>query len=521
LKNLLDKKNWLNMRKLLLTFIFTTTLFCVHAQNVGIGIATPLNRLHVNAPADPLRLDGLQTGASTDSIITVVNTTGVLRKRTIANVLAGNAWTVTGNSGLSAATNFLGHTDYVSMVMRTFNQRSGFIDVDSTRRNNSIGNRAMNPALTGIGNNTMGSFSLNKVTSGNNNISMGDSALFNLTTGSENIGIGTDALASIVTATGNVAIGMSALRNSVSSENIALGSNAAAANIVGSNVLAVGANALLNNQTVNTLVAVGNNALRNITVGLENVAVGYNTGLTLTNASYNVLLGHYALSSAANANQNTIIGHNAALAYTATGNTNNTFIGYQTAFTQVGGNGNTFIGFGIDVAPASSSFSNSTGLGQGVQITASNQVRVGNTSVNSIGGQVGWTTFSDERIKKDIRENIPGLSFIMNLRPVTYFYDNNALHKLQTGQAGLLPDNTIRYSGFVAQEVLQAATASGYDFSGVDKPTNEHTPYGIRYAEIVVPLVKAVQEMKQLIDKQQAEIDGLKKQLEETKSMKQ
>ncbi len=496
----------------------------ISAQNVGIGVTPPLNRLHVSAPADPLRLDGLQSGASTDSVVTV-NATGVLRRRTLANLLGTPAWAVTGNSGLNTTANYLGTSDYVSLVIRTNNQRSGYIDADSTRRNNSIGNRAMPVSPSGNGNNAFGSFSLNKITSGSSNVAIGDSAQFNMSTGTDNIALGSDALLNAVAATGNISIGSNTLRNNVAAENIAIGNNAASGNNVGSNILAIGANALLTNQATFTQIAIGNNALRLVNNGLENVAVGYNTGTTLSNASYNVLLGHYALSSATNANQNTIIGHNAALAYTGSGNTNNTFVGYQTAFTQTGGSGNTFIGFSIDVAPASSSFSNATGLGQGVLITASNQVRVGNTSVNSIGGQVGWTTFSDVRIKKDIKEDIPGLGFIMRLRPVSYFYDSEALYQLQTGikrapEAGNT-DNATRFSGFIAQEVEQAAVAAQYAFSGVDKPANDHTPYGLRYAEMVVPLVKAMQEMKQLIDRQQQEIESLKTAVKTAARVKQ
>ncbi len=35
----------------------------------------------------------------------------------------------------------------------------------------------------------------------------------------------------------------------------------------------------------------------------------------------------------------------------------------------------------------------------------------------------------------------------------------------------------------------------GFNFSGVDAPKNENDLYGLRYAEFVVPLVKAVQEL--------------------------
>jgi hypothetical protein len=53
----------------------------------------------------------------------------------------------------------------------------------------------------------------------------------------------------------------------------------------------------------------------------------------------------------------------------------------------------------------------------------------------------------------------------------------------------------IVHSGFVAQEVEKAAKELDYEFSGVDRPKNGGDFYGLRYAEFVVPLVKAVQEL--------------------------
>lgn len=485
------------------------------SQNVGIGVATPSNRLHVAAPTDPLRLEGLQSGAVTDSFVTV-NSLGIVRQRSIT--LGGTGWAITGNAGINAATNFLGTLDNTPLIFRTNNQRSGLIDPDAGRRNNAIGNRALNTTLTGTANNAMGYVALTNISSGFSNIALGDSSTYTLTSGSGNIGIGTAALASINTATGNVAIGNNALKNTVSSENIGIGNLAASANTSGSNVLAIGAGALQNNQSSFTQLAIGNNALQQIISGIENVALGYNAGTSLTSASSNVLLGHYALSSATTASNNTVVGHNAGLAYTGTGSTNNTYVGYQAGLSQTAGTGNTFIGTAVDLS-GTTNVSNSSALGQGVQITASNQVRIGNTSVNSIGGQVAWTTFSDANIKSNIREDIPGLAFIMRLRPVSYNYDLTKLQKLQgtkptaenAAEARIAPK---KFTGLLAQEVEQAAIATQYDFSGIDKPTNEHTPYGLRYSEFVAPLIKAIQEMKALIDQQQKEIEALRKLVE-------
>ena len=68
------------------------------------------------------------------------------------------------------------------------------------------------------------------------------------------------------------------------------------------------------------------------------------------------------------------------------------------------------------------------------------------------------------------------------------------------------------YSGFVAQEVEQAASDAGYDFSGVDKPKNPTGFYGLRYAEFVVPLVKAVQQQQQMIAAMDKRIEALEAQ---------
>jgi uncharacterized coiled-coil DUF342 family protein len=67
-------------------------------------------------------------------------------------------------------------------------------------------------------------------------------------------------------------------------------------------------------------------------------------------------------------------------------------------------------------------------------------------------------------------------------------------------------------TGFVAQEVEQAANELNYAFSGVDAPKNENDFYGLRYAEFVVPLAKAVQELH-------AENTQMKRDLRELKEL--
>ena len=176
-------------------------------------------------------------------------------------------------------------------------------------------------------------------------------------------------------------------------------------------------------------------------------------------------------------------------------------------------------------------------LGNTARITASNQVRIGNSSITSIGGQVDWTTLSDGRYKKDIRENVPGLQFINKLKPVTYKINVAGIRNFvkedaesaqnENESSGINSENKslietsikekekIVYTGFVAQEVEKAAKEIGYDFSGVDAPKDENDYYGLRYAEFVVPLVKAVQELSKQNDELGIMNDELKKKDEQ------
>lgn len=175
----------------------------------------------------------------------------------------------------------------------------------------------------------------------------------------------------------------------------------------------------------------------------------------------------------------------------------------------------TFVGYGADASL--NGFFNVTAIGSGAIALANNQVKLGNTLVTTIGGAVNWSVISDARFKKDIRNDVAGLDFIVQLKPVTYHYD---ILKYRNHIGESKADTTItvnmvqrkeaiRYSGFLAQEVESAAILSGYDFSGVHHPENETDTYTLSYAEFVVPLVKAIQELNsklEAINKENSEL---------------
>jgi len=133
-------------------------------------------------------------------------------------------------------------------------------------------------------------------------------------------------------------------------------------------------------------------------------------------------------------------------------------------------------------------------------------VRIGNASVTVVEGQVEYSFPSDGRVKKNIKENVPGTDFINKLRPVTYTMDSDR-HEELTGFKCVDTD-TVK-SGFIAQEVKEASEQIGYDFNGVNTPKEGEKLYTMSYDLLVPSLVKALQECIQKIERQEQDIKKL------------
>ncbi len=170
-------------------------------------------------------------------------------------------------------------------------------------------------------------------------------------------------------------------------------------------------------------------------------------------------------------------------------------------FTTSGGGPSSSIFIGNSIATGGGGPINSIFIGNGINTGgAINTAVIGNTSMTSIGGQVGWSTLSDGRFKKNISDFNLGLSFITKLNPKSYAYNNN--------------DNGIVYNGLIAQEVEKTLQDLGVNFSGLCLPTTKDDHYSIRYGDFVIPLINAVKEQQQQIEelkKQNAEIIKLLK----------
>ena len=191
-----------------------------------------------------------------------------------------------------------------------------------------------------------------------------------------------------------------------------------------------------------------------------------------------------------------------------------TAIGDSALYNLRNGSNVTSVGSKTLVSNPFGTYNNSTAIGNGTVLTSSNQVRLGNTSVTSISGQVAWSTYSDKRIKQNIKSDVPGIDFIMKLNPVTYNLNVNEQNRLHNNNAKVNDDSDIKeikFTGFIAQEVEEAAKSIGYDFSGIDRSELKNGGlYQLRYSEFTVPIVKAIQEQQIIIEKLKNDNEELK-----------
>lgn len=130
------------------------------------------------------------------------------------------------------------------------------------------------------------------------------------------------------------------------------------------------------------------------------------------------------------------------------------------------------------------------GIGMDAEPTERLEVQ-GNIKVNGTGTSNAWVTSSDVRFKHNITNITGGLGLVNRMQGHRYQYIPN--QGRPTGQQ----------IGFIAQELEQITpelvvtdTATGYKY--------------VNYAQVTPVLVEAIKELKQKLDKANAEIDTLK-----------
>jgi trimeric autotransporter adhesin len=462
-----------------------------------------------------------------------------------------SGWSVQGNSGLHSQNNFIGTTDATDFNIRVNNRPAGKLSYN--KANIFLGINAGHPDH-----------------SGDHNIILGDSAMLNDSTNIENIIIGSNA-GKNAHCNSSVVIGHNAGQNTTSDNTTLVGYESGKLLTTALGATYLGYKSGTNNTSGSFNTGIGNLALSNVTIGTSNTAIGngslennitgnYNIGIgpysgrMSTSSIYNICIGYNAGYTNTGSNGNVFIGvdagrfltsstePNVCVGYyagrTMTTASNNVLLGKSAGFDITTGSGNLLIGnlagdnittgsnnvsLGYLTTHSSTALGNSTTIGYASTVAVSNKVRLGNSAITVVEGQVGYSFPSDGRFKEEIKEDIHGLDFILKLRPVSYRFDRKKYSKYigeQLTEIEFINLDSLsqnRSIGFIAQEVEKAATETNTTFDGLHKPENEKDTYSISYETFVVPLVKAVQEQQAAIVALQKQVEQLQKQLEAQK----
>ncbi|MFT4071044.1 MAG: hypothetical protein QM654_03880 [Dysgonamonadaceae bacterium] len=350
--------------------------------------------------------------------------------------------------------------------------------------NTALGTYAAEQNTSGSLITAIGAKALLNNTTGTYNTAVGAQAMQSNTTGEINVGCGSGALYSNISGSHNTGVGNASLwSNTSGNDNTAIGDEALAGNLDGSCNVAIGTRALWCGDNLSEFTAWGHGskntatgweAMRSLSSGESNSAYGYHSLLYTDAGQYNAAYGAWSLSGNTKGNGNTALG-------------------YYALATNTSGSYNTAVGYGADLD--ATSLTNATVIGYGASANRSNSVTIGNKEIASVGGLIGWSTLLKDEEKTNQTENVPGLSFIANLTPITFN----------------IPNSTETHTGFLTQNVKSVADSIGYQFGGIDKTDN--TTYGLRYSEFIGPLVMAIKELSSVNEEKDSIISDLTAQV--------
>lgn len=257
--------------------------------------------------------------------------------------------------------------------------------------------------------------------------------------------------------------------------------------------------------------------------GDHSVHIGFSAGQFVTGIN-NVSVGSGALDNSSTATECTAVGYQSLSALTGSASDfgSNTGLGFQSGLALTSGQQCTFLGG--EATTSDGTLNNQTAIGYGATTDAANQVRVGNTTVGDIDGQVALTATSDARVKTNVQDLNLGLEFINALRPVSFSrvhpadwpeeirderYKKGRTVVDEDGNETIVStanfdvetqqpikeefDSTTRSDGLIAQEVKAACEALGVEFNGIKE--NVNGKMGIQYSLLVAPLIAAVKEL--------------------------
>jgi hypothetical protein len=345
---------------------------------------------------------------------------------------------------------------------------------------------------TGSGNSFFGSGAgFNNTTATNNSI-FGSGAGLNNTTGRNNSFFGAAAGQNNSTGGANTFFGLDAgLANTVGSANTVIGSSANVGSGSLTNATSIGAHAYVTQS--NSLVLGGINGTNGCSPisNCDSVKVGIGTTAPVSPLHMNGDSSNFALTFTNQANSPGRRGYRIAfdndrLTFQRA-NDDGSFSSNQMAIDQFSGR----VGIGTINSCCSTPFMLQVagGVGPGTD----NSSNLGSTAMRwaAVYAANGTIQTSDSRLKRGIKPLSYGLSELMRLRPVSFRWKDG--------------DDPRLHLGLLAQDVERVIPEA------VVRSDDEATPLGMNYADLIPVLIRAGQEQQAQIERQQREIDDLKK----------
>jgi hypothetical protein len=455
----------------------------------------------------------------------------------VAWLNTNDVWKITGNTGLTAGTHFIGTTNAVDIQLRVNGVEAGILSEPVT----AFGYRAHESTQTTATDGTaFGYEALGNTVSGQpqtKNTAAGHQAMICLTIGGSNTTVGSETLltTTLPFTSGTTAVGHRAARDDNSGFCTAVGHRAVEVTGTFSWVVGVGAQSMMANVDLYSEVGIGYQAGINGANGVgrgsamgdsghgfgvgacaasdqyTNYGFGYNALNNVTTGDHNCAVGAGALQTGTNVDECTAVGAQSLSIATGDGNT---AMGFAALDGVSSGTYNTALG--AFAGPAVGTLSYTSAIGANATPTATGRIVFGTTASNNLtGGYGAWQNPSDARFKRDVQADVPGLELITALRPVSYRLDAPAIERF-TGAEARLERNVsadelaahraswervaqVRHTGLLAQEAAGVLHSLGRCADIVHVPTEPQDHYTVGYATLVAPLVQAMQQQQERI----------------------
>jgi len=478
----------------------------------------------------------------------------------------GRDWALEGNAGTVAGTNFLGTTDNVDLVFKVNNIQSGRISSStSSPSHNSFYGYESGLTSAGSFNAYFGSQAGKANSSGGNNVGLGFGAMRNSVTANTNVFIGNNAGANWVTTLGNTAIGNQALQGLAASTGVY---NTALGFAAGSGFAGGTANGLSNlSGSYNTYIGYSASGANSSNTFTNSTAIG---AFSQAGANDVIVLGSISGANTASATTNVLIGRtsnfaaNTPMVYTSSAlqiensstNRNGLYIrntgtggsagvgSYSESYIGVFGTTKDFFGMygGVVGTPTGNAYgvggtSIVNGSGVPLVITPGANVGVVATSTAAAYGAyisntaaAGWALYSngdagknagttwivsDKNLKTDIKplENV--LDKVIAMNPVTYkFRDDYAISDGE--KIGFLSQDIQKiFPALVKEKILPNPIS--IDANGVETQLSKSK---MPETALFMDMESMTPILFQAIKEQQAQIELLKKEIEQLKAQK-